>query len=89
MGNVARFFNHSCEPNMRPVKIIKSGAVSGSSGSSTKRSFENCPTMAFFAVRNIVAGEELTWKYIAGGNVKKTIGFKCECGSPYCCSAST
>ena len=78
---MGRFFNHSCEPNMRPIKVmINAGSSSESSG---------CPTMGFFAIRNILAGEELTWKYVSGNEkISKIIGFKCQCGSPYCCSLS-
>ena len=67
VGNVARFFNHSCAPNMKPVKVCTGMKY---------------PTMAFFALRRIEAGEELTWKYVSG--TKRRSGQKCHCNSPEC-----
>ena len=70
VGNVARFFNHSCDPNLRPVKVV--------AASKQKR-----PHMCFFALRRIEAGEELTWKYVTGVSLKKG-GQACYCGSSNC-----
>lgn len=70
IGNVARFFNHSCNPNLRPIKVI---------GSSAHRTY---PTMSFFATRRIEAGEELTWKYVSG--VKAKSGQICCCMASNC-----
>ncbi|KAF2089956.1 SET domain-containing protein, partial [Saccharata proteae CBS 121410] len=46
-GNVARFVNHSCEPNCRMEKWMVNGDL----------------RMALFANRLIMTGEELTWNY--------------------------
>lgn len=46
-GNVSRFFNHSCEPNIVPVRVF----------------FEHqdyrFPIISFFACRDIAMGEEI------------------------------
>ena len=47
MGGWARFINHSCDPNCRVEKWDVNGE-------------ERC---AIFALRDIVAGEELTFDY--------------------------
>lgn len=47
-GNIARFFNHSCDPNMKWIKVW---------------SGKKYPLVAFFCRRNIPAGTELTWNY--------------------------
>lgn len=47
-GNVSRFFNHSCEPNMIPIRVYY------------EHQDLRFPKIAFFATRNIEAGEELT-----------------------------
>lgn len=70
VGNVARFFNHSCDPNLRPLKVV----------AASKQKF---PTMCFFALRRIEAGEELTWKYVTGVRTKKG-GQACYCKAPKC-----
>ena len=47
-GNVGRFFNHSCNPNMRGRVVYVA---------------TNLPSFAFFALRGVPAGAELTWDY--------------------------
>jgi len=49
LGNVSRFFNHSCEPNLDVKKIIIRG--------------RQCYDVAFFANQDIEPGTELTWRY--------------------------
>ncbi|CAL8091204.1 unnamed protein product [Orchesella dallaii] len=89
-GNVGRYFNHSCDPNLFPQYV-----------------FIDChdlrlPQIAFFALRNIQAGEELTWNYnyeqyehedeqdiTAGRNgrnyaKKKPTRLRCYCGKDNC-----
>jgi hypothetical protein len=70
IGNVARFFNHSCHPNLRPVKVM------------CYREGKSYLTMAFFALRRIEPGEELTWKYVSG--ITRKSGQRCYCGSSNC-----
>ncbi len=51
VGNVGRYFNHSCNPNVFPQYVF------------TNSHDLRFPGIAFFAKRNIKAGEELTWDY--------------------------
>lgn len=46
-GNVSRFFNHSCEPNILPVRVFY------------EHQDYRFPKIAFFACRDIDAGEEI------------------------------
>ncbi|KAF2970529.1 hypothetical protein GQX73_g3072 [Xylaria multiplex] len=67
-GSIARFVNHSCQPNCRMVKWIVSGQ----------------PRMALFAGdRDIMTGEELTYDYNFDPFSAKNVQ-KCLCGSPNC-----
>ncbi|KAH9518943.1 hypothetical protein Btru_008757 [Bulinus truncatus] len=54
VGNIGRFINHSCDPNliMVPVRINHS-----------------VPRLALFANQNIIAGEELTFDYSGGSTL--------------------
>ncbi|KAK3943968.1 hypothetical protein QBC46DRAFT_14713 [Diplogelasinospora grovesii] len=67
-GSIARFVNHSCEPNCRMIKWIVSGQ----------------PRMALFAGdRQITTGEELTYDYKFDPFSAKNVQ-KCLCGSEKC-----
>ncbi|KAI1493213.1 SET domain-containing protein [Biscogniauxia mediterranea] len=67
-GSIARFVNHSCQPNCRMVKWIVSGQ----------------PRMALFAGdRDIMTGEELTYDYNFDPFSAKNVQ-KCLCGAPNC-----
>jgi [histone H3]-lysine4 N-trimethyltransferase ASH1L len=67
-GSIARFVNHSCEPNCRMVKWIVAGK----------------PRMALFAGdRPIMTGEELTYDYNFDPFSAKNVQ-KCRCGSENC-----
>ncbi|KAK9068508.1 hypothetical protein SSX86_012622 [Deinandra increscens subsp. villosa] len=69
-GNVARFINHSCDGgNLSTVLVRSSGAL--------------LPRVCFFASRDILKDEELTFSY--GDSGPNTTGSKCFCGSS-CCS---
>lgn len=50
-GNVARFINHSCDPNLVPVAVRVGSPI---------------PLVAFFASKIIEAGSELTFSYGQG-----------------------
>ncbi|XP_037727855.1 histone-lysine N-methyltransferase EHMT2 isoform X2 [Drosophila subpulchrella] len=50
-GNVTRFFNHSCEPNILPVRVFY------------EHQDYRFPKIAFFACRDIDAGEEICYDY--------------------------
>ncbi|BFZ58818.1 hypothetical protein PYCC9005_005883 [Savitreella phatthalungensis] len=72
-GDVSRFFNHSCEPNL----IIK--AVVQASQTQVYRN-------AFFTVRNVDAGEELCFDYDPDWHAKgrRKVNRACKCGTPSC-----
>ncbi|KAJ8339456.1 hypothetical protein SKAU_G00362420 [Synaphobranchus kaupii] len=71
-GNISRFVNHMCEPNLTPVKVF------------TSHQDLRFPHIAFFASRNISAGEELGFDY--GDHFWEIKGkfFSCQCGSTKC-----
>eukprot|EP00794_Sanderia_malayensis_P006075 gene6075-6777_t len=61
-GNVSHFINHSCDPNLRVYGV-----------------FVDCldarlPRIGFFAVRDIPAGQELTFDYLTSSNDDATGG---------------
>jgi [histone H3]-lysine4 N-trimethyltransferase ASH1L len=67
-GSIARFVNHSCNPNCRMIKWIVSGQ----------------PRMALFAGdRPILTGDELTYDYNFDPFSAKNVQ-KCLCGWPNC-----
>ncbi|CAO1946148.1 unnamed protein product [Urochloa humidicola] len=70
VGNVARFINHSCDGgNLHPVLVRTSGSL--------------LPRLCFFAARDVVEGEELTFSY--GDARVRPKGLPCFCGSSGCC----
>ncbi|XP_026868294.2 histone-lysine N-methyltransferase SETMAR [Electrophorus electricus] len=79
VGNVGRFLNHSCRPNLDMVPVRVHSLV---------------PRLALFAARDIEAGEELTFDY-SGGHARRpetTAAAEqaaaqrkaCLCGAPNC-----
>uniref|UniRef100_A0A8C7LEL0 Histone-lysine N-methyltransferase EHMT1-like n=1 Tax=Oncorhynchus kisutch TaxID=8019 RepID=A0A8C7LEL0_ONCKI len=71
-GNISRFINHMCEPNLFSCRVF------------TAHQDLRFPHIAFFACETIKAGEELGFDY--GDNFWEIKGkhFSCECGSPKC-----
>ncbi|KAL1211532.1 Histone-lysine N-methyltransferase SUVR3 [Cardamine amara subsp. amara] len=75
IGNVARFINHSCDGgNLSTVLLRSSGAL--------------LPRLCFFAARDIIAEEELSFSYgdvrsVTGKNRDKKLNCCC-CGSSSC-----
>ncbi|XP_056587271.1 histone-lysine N-methyltransferase EHMT1 isoform X2 [Triplophysa dalaica] len=71
-GNISRFINHHCDPNLFPCRVF------------TSHQDLRFPHIAFFACKNINAGDELGFDY---GNhfwdVKGKL-FSCQCGSSKC-----
>uniref|UniRef100_A0A914DT80 SET domain-containing protein n=1 Tax=Acrobeloides nanus TaxID=290746 RepID=A0A914DT80_9BILA len=69
-GNVTRFINHSCEPNIisRLVFIDTHDT--------------RLPHLAFFAFRDIEAGEEIFWDYAYDASPNSS--FNCQCGTEKC-----
>lgn len=67
-GSIARFVNHSCDPNCRMVKWVVNGK----------------PRMALFVgERDIMTGEELTYDYNFDPFSAKNVQ-ECRCGSTNC-----
>nr|XP_036232839.1 uncharacterized protein LOC106615058 [Bactrocera oleae] len=75
-GNVSRFYNHSCEPNIVSVRVF----------------FEHqdyrFPKIAFFACRDIQAGEELCFDYGDTFWLFKNRHLSCKCLTAACRYAS-
>ncbi|KAK3555456.1 hypothetical protein QTP86_016095 [Hemibagrus guttatus] len=71
-GNISRFINHHCEPNLFPCRVF------------TSHQDLRFPHIAFFASKNISAGDELGFDY--GDHFWDVKGklFSCECGSSKC-----
>ena len=74
-GNVSRFTNHCCEPNMARAAVQVPGMEAG-------------PLVFLYAYRDIEPGEELSWDYYSGGRNPKAMGFACECGGKTCPGSS-
>ncbi|XP_022652251.1 histone-lysine N-methyltransferase EHMT2-like isoform X2 [Varroa jacobsoni] len=71
-GNVSRFINHACEPNVHPVRVY------------VDHHDLRFPRIALFATRDIAAGEQLGFDYGEKFWVIKYKSFLCGCGSPRC-----
>ncbi|XP_058473785.1 histone-lysine N-methyltransferase EHMT1 isoform X1 [Solea solea] len=71
-GNVSRFLNHMCEPNLFACRVF------------TTHQDLRFPHIAFFASENIKAGEELGFHYGDHFWEVKSKLFNCECGSSKC-----
>ena len=67
-GNVARFINHSCEPNLRP-QLVRWCYV---------------PAVAFFTLRPIPAREPLTFSYGDAPEQTGPGSLPCRCGAASC-----
>ncbi|XP_042334648.1 histone-lysine N-methyltransferase EHMT1 [Sceloporus undulatus] len=71
-GNISRFINHFCEPNLIAVRVFMS------------HQDLRFPRIAFFSSRHIQAGEEIGFDYGERfWNIKGKY-FSCLCGSPKC-----
>jgi len=71
-GNVGRFFNHSCAPNMEKQPVF--------SGSQDVR----LPSLAFFTNCDVPAGTELTYNYGYKEGSVEGKQMVCRCGEPGC-----
>uniref|UniRef100_H2Y6N6 Uncharacterized protein n=1 Tax=Ciona savignyi TaxID=51511 RepID=H2Y6N6_CIOSA len=71
-GNVSRFINHLCEPNLVPIRVFV--------GHHDIR----FPILAYFTTRVIQADEELGFDYGDRFWDVKCRQFTCQCGSPLC-----
>ncbi|KAG2235423.1 hypothetical protein INT48_005773 [Thamnidium elegans] len=78
LGNVSRFFNHSCTPNLAVFAVFHDSADN------------QMHRLAFFASRDIAKGEELCFDYNGRGDgslVEPADGaarYECHCSSPEC-----
>ncbi|KAM9836132.1 histone-lysine N-methyltransferase SETDB2 isoform 2-T6 [Aulostomus maculatus] len=73
-GNVSRFLNHSCQPNLFLQNVF------------TDSHDLDFPVIAFFTSRTVKAGTELTWNYshnTCGAKLRKQ-EVPCLCGSDGC-----
>ena len=68
-GNLARFINHSCEPNLTMIPV---------------RVNQVEPAFALFAAKDIEEGAELTFSYGSVDTQDKTDFKKCFCGAVSC-----
>ncbi|XP_050429334.1 uncharacterized protein LOC126838722 [Adelges cooleyi] len=72
-SNVARFINHSCDPNLMSVRSF------------INHHDKRFPRIAFFAVQDIPESEPLSYDYgTAFWKVKSKL-FTCKCGKSNCC----
>lgn len=73
-GNIGRFLNHSCEPNLKMFPVRVNSTI---------------PHLALFASRMISPGEELTFHYgnaEPNDNFNdNTLSKTCHCGTKSCC----
>jgi len=71
-GNIGRYFNHSCDPNIFVQNVF------------IDTHDLRFPWVSYFALSNIPAGTELAWDYnYIIGSVKNKI-LMCHCGSKNC-----
>ncbi|UYV70584.1 EHMT1 [Cordylochernes scorpioides] len=71
-GNVSRFINHHCQPNLISVKVL------------VEHQDTTAPRIALFAARDIAINEELGFDYGAKFWQIKLKYFTCECGDVFC-----
>lgn len=72
-GNVGRFFNHSCDPNMYTQYVM-----------CDEHGDESLPSIALFASRNIPPFTELTWDYAYREDLQTGKVIMCNCGAEGC-----
>lgn len=66
--NDLRFINHSCDPNLESREVVINGQLH----------------IQFYALRNIMPGEELTLNYRLRRDKGDKHQYKCFCGSSVC-----
>ncbi|XP_051743321.1 histone-lysine N-methyltransferase SETDB2 isoform X3 [Ctenopharyngodon idella] len=71
-GNVARFINHSCEPNLFIQNVF------------VDTHDPQFPLIAFFTNRSVKAGTELTWNYSYTPGSDPDHEVSCRCASTTC-----
>lgn len=72
-GNIGRFINHSCSPNLHVKDIMYD------------HNDKNFPHKMLFALKDIPAGRELSYDYnCCKGGISKVGSNSCHCGSREC-----
>ncbi|XP_019726342.1 histone-lysine N-methyltransferase EHMT2 [Hippocampus comes] len=71
-GNISRFVNHLCDPNLIPVRVFM------------LHQDLRFPRIAFFSSRDILSGQELGFDYGDRFWDIKSKYFTCQCGSEKC-----
>ncbi|XP_062971915.1 histone-lysine N-methyltransferase SETDB2 [Elgaria multicarinata webbii] len=71
-GNVGRFLNHSCSPNLFVQSVF------------VETHNRNFPWVSFFTNRHVKAGTELTWDYGYEAGSMPEAETTCLCGTPKC-----
>ncbi|CAL1268358.1 unnamed protein product [Larinioides sclopetarius] len=71
-GNIARFINHSCEPNLVSIRVF------------IEHQDLNFPRIAFFTMKDVKAFEELCFDYGTEFWVAKSESVLCTCNSSLC-----
>ncbi|CAH1111046.1 unnamed protein product [Psylliodes chrysocephalus] len=71
-GNLTRFINHSCDPNLHPIKVF------------IDHQDVRFPRIAFFALKDIPIGGEICFDYGPKFWIAKYKSFTCHCGSDDC-----
>jgi SET domain-containing protein len=79
-GGMARFMNHSCEPNAY-AKVITTTKPLGPMGVVPGEGEEEDKHIVIMAIRDILEGEEITYDYKFPLEEKK---LKCYCGASRC-----
>ena len=67
-GNIARFINHSCAPNL----VVQKWFVN------------RLPRLGLFATQDIPAGAEITYNYSVKWSGDPDLAQRCYCGAPNC-----
>lgn len=71
-GNISRFINHSCEPNVFPIRVF------------IHHRDLRFPRIAFFALKEINVHDEICFNYGDRFWSVKRKEFFCECATPSC-----
>uniref|UniRef100_A0A8C3A5K4 Euchromatic histone-lysine N-methyltransferase 1a n=1 Tax=Cyclopterus lumpus TaxID=8103 RepID=A0A8C3A5K4_CYCLU len=75
-GNIGRFINHLCEPNLLAVRVF------------TMHQDLRFPRIAFFSSKSIKAGDQIGFDYGDHYWRVKSKYFSCQCGSFKCCQSA-
>lgn len=71
-GNVGRYLNHSCDPNVFVQNVF------------TQSHDLRFPSLAFFTIKYVAAGDELCWNYNYVVDSVEGKQITCNCGADNC-----